>query len=75
MWKILRLLLLIFSCGFYTLHISAGEIPGHPKSAEEIQDEQKRQKAKEDPMYDQSDDEQKKGMEDGSGGWAGPRKE
>lgn len=38
-YKTLRLLMLIFSAGFYTMHLNGAEIPGHPKSVEEIKRE------------------------------------
>ena len=38
-YRILRMMLLILTCGFYTLHVAAYEIPIEPKKPEEIKQE------------------------------------
>ncbi|KKM84042.1 hypothetical protein LCGC14_1303170 [marine sediment metagenome] len=59
-YKILRFILLIVSCGFYTLHVGAVECPGHPKGPSEIEEEQERERRKKDPTRELGDENQKK---------------
>lgn len=39
-YHLLRFLLLIFSCGFYTLPVKGFENPAHPRDLKEIQEEE-----------------------------------
>lgn len=54
------------SCGFYCLPVSAYECPGHPKSPEEIQNEDRRQQDKYKPHPDDNE-QQRKGRQRNQG--------
>lgn len=69
-YKILKYTLLIVSCGFYTLHVAAYECPGHPRSAEEVEQEQREKQRKNDPTRELGNDEQKEQYDKGNGDWA-----
>lgn len=45
-YQVLKYLLLVFSCGFYNLPVHGFENPAHPRSAEEIQEENRREQDK-----------------------------
>jgi len=69
--KILKYSLLIFSAGFYTMQIcNAYECPGHPRSVEEIQDEDTKHRRNNDPARELGNDEQKEAYDEGVIDWA-----
>lgn len=68
----LKYALLIVSCGFYTLPVSAWEAPGHPKSAEELQQEERQRERDQEPMRELEDENQREYNDKypERGGWA-----
>lgn len=74
-YRFLRLLLLWTSFGFYSLPIGAAECPGHPKSPEEIEQEDKRERRKKDPARELGDENQKEQYDKGNGDWASKPKQ
>jgi hypothetical protein len=69
-YKVLKIALLIVTCGCYCLPVSAGEIPGHPKGPSEIQEEEKREKRENSPTKHMGDENQQEQYKKGIGDWA-----
>lgn len=70
MYRFLKVFLLIVSCGFYVLPVHGFECPGHPKSGDEILQEEKEAEKKRrqtDPKRHLGNEEQQQGYLDGEG--------
>lgn len=71
MIKRLYQILAIISCGFYVHPACWGfENPAHPRSAEEIQEEQRKEERKTDPCRGIENEDQRKACDDGDATWA-----
>lgn len=71
MKRILYKILAFVSFGFYVhpLALNAFENPAHPRNADEIQREQRKEYRENDPMKPLETEEQKKSNDDGSSKW------
>jgi len=69
-YKVLKITFLIVTCGFYCLPVAAGEVPGHPKSAEEIQNEEEDSRRERSPTKHLGDEEQQERYKNKEIDWA-----
>lgn len=70
MTRILYKILAVVSFGFYVHPIAAFENPAHPRSAEEVQEEKRREERKNDPCKAIEDENQREAGDNGDAQWA-----